>query len=70
MEISVKKSIVALAASTLLIGMSLSAIPAFADDAPPADHSASTTTKHSHMKAHHHHGKKSSKKEESSSAPK
>lgn len=66
-----KKSIVALAASTLLIGMSLSAIPAFADDAPPADQS-SAPAKHSHMKSHKHHGKKSSKKSEesSSAAPK
>ena len=66
-----KKSIVALAASTLLVGMSLSAIPAFADDAPPADQASHSTAKHSHMKAHKH-SKKSSKKssEESSAAPK
>jgi len=69
----VKKSIVALAASTLLIGMSLSAIPAFADDAPPAgDQSSSAPAKHSHMKSHKHSSKKSSKKsdESSSAAPK
>lgn len=67
-----KKSIVALAASTLLIGMSLSAIPAFADDAPPADQTSHATAKHSHMKSHKHHSSKKSKKssENSSAAPK
>ncbi len=64
-----KKSIVALAASTLLVGMSLSAIPAFAADAPPADQSSTQApAKHSHMKAHKHSKKSSKKSEESSSA--
>ncbi|MGH8260738.1 MAG: putative Ig domain-containing protein, partial [Steroidobacteraceae bacterium] len=38
-----KKLTVALAASTVMIGMSLSAIPAFAADAPAADQAASST---------------------------
>jgi hypothetical protein len=70
----VKKSIVALAASTLLVGMTISAIPAFADDAPAASGEASSSAPAKpHAKSHKHHAsKKSSKKSEesSSAAPK
>ncbi len=57
----VKKLIVTLAALTVVAGMSLSAIPTFAQGSDSASSSSSTT-----KKSHHHH--KKSKKSTSSSS--
>ena len=61
-EIFVKKSIVALALATFVLGMSLSAAPSFAQGSEASSSSASTTAKH------HHHGKMKHKKKKAESA--
>jgi hypothetical protein len=57
----VKKLIVALAAVTVVAGMSLSAMPTFAQGSESASSSSSSSK-------HHHHHKKSKKSESSSSS--